>query len=59
METLIKEGRVPHKMCKCIRISIIYADKTYKWIMNDLKGPNLTTDGWREGRGKDLYKTKS
>ena len=33
--------------------------RTYKWTMTYLKGLHLTIDRWREGRNKDLYKTKS
>ena len=33
--------------------------RTYEWMMPYLKGLHMKIDGWREGRDKYLYKTKS
>ena len=55
----MREDRVPHKRLECMRYFLIYVARTHKWMMPYLKGFHMTIDGWREGRDKDLYKTKS
>ena len=50
---------MPHKRLEYIRGNIIYVDITYKWMIPYLKVLHLTIYWWREGREKDLYKTKS
>ena len=53
LETLMREDRVTHKVLDCIRGFLIYVAKTYKWMMNYLKGLHITIDVWREGYEKE------
>ena len=48
-----------HKRLEFIRGLLIYMARTYEWMMPYLKGLHMKIDGWREGRDKYLYKTKS
>ena len=50
---------MPHNWLEYIKGLLIYVARTYTWMMPYLKGLHLKNYGWREGRNKDLYKTKS
>ena len=55
LSTLLREGKLPRERLERIRGFLIYVSRTFRCMTPYLKGFHFTIDGWRPGRGNELW----